>query len=68
MTKPTATTQKPSSDRPAEFQAALDAYILGYRRYHQNLRRLASPTTASISRLFRSARSWWVLASERPWP
>lgn len=63
MTKAKATTQMSSPDRrPAEFQAALDAYLLGYRRYHQNRRRLATPTKAAISRLVRSARSW-ALAS-----
>ncbi len=67
MTTPTATTQKSSSDRTAEFPAALDAYILSYRRYHQNFRRLATPTKASILTLVRSARSW-VLAAERLWP
>ena len=58
MTKATATTEKPVSDRAAEFQAALDAYILGYRRHHQNLRHLATATRVSISRPVRGARAW----------
>ena len=67
MTSVAPNTQEPSSNRPAEFQEALDAYILGYRRYQQNLRRLATPSKASISGLVRSMRSW-ALAPERPWP
>jgi hypothetical protein len=66
MTNPIATTQK-SSDRPAEFQVALDAYIRGYRRHHRNLPRPGTLTMASILRLIHSGRSW-VLAQERLWP
>ena len=55
MTQATTTTQ---TDRPAEFQAALDAYILGYRRYYRTLRRPARPVKISVSSFLRIARSW----------
>jgi hypothetical protein len=58
MKKAKETTQKPASDRTVEFQAALDAYILGYRRYHQNQRRPATATRVSIVRLLRGPRAW----------
>jgi translation elongation factor EF-G len=56
MTEATATARKPVSDRGAEFQAALDEYILDYRRSHKNLQQPATGSKDSKSRVARGAR------------
>jgi hypothetical protein len=66
MTKATTTMQKHMSDRPAEFKAAQDAYILGYRRHHSSLRQStkARATRVSIFRFIQAARSWVLVLGQ----